>query len=232
MSNKTQPFTGFSPETFQFFRDLYDNNHKPWFDANKKVYETQVLEPLKALALALSPFFYAMDAGMLLNPAKMVSRIYRDIRFSKDKTPYKEHMWISFQRPFPHSDDSAWATFPGFYLEIGKAGISFGMGMFNAGAKTMTEYREAIQFAPEHFKQITKDLLGKHKFEMGGDAYKRPIPNELEAYFQPWIQRKGLWLHKSLPIGKTFYSNELVAQLEAQIAPLNPLYDFLTDICE
>lgn len=124
-------FAGFTPETFQFFAELEENNYKPWFDEHKHIYETEVLQPLKALAVALTPSFYEVDPEMDFRPNKMISRIYRDIRFSKDKTPYKNHMWVSFQRPFVKTTDD-WTSFPGYYMEIGKEGINLGMGMFQA----------------------------------------------------------------------------------------------------
>ncbi|MDR0832828.1 MAG: DUF2461 domain-containing protein [Candidatus Symbiothrix sp.] len=231
MNYKKYPFTGFSPKTFKFFKDLKKNNEKPWFDAHKPIYETEVLEPLKQLALSLSPFFYGIDPEMNLNPAKMVSRIYRDIRFSNDKTPYKEHMWISFQRLLPKDEDSAWASFPGFYLEIGPKGMEYGMGMFNASPTMMANFREWVQFEPSHFKEITQDLIDPNGYNLGGEVYKRLIVNQLDTYFQPWIQRKGLWLHKQLPVNSVFYSNELVVFLEAQFNLLKPLYEFMTDVC-
>jgi uncharacterized protein (TIGR02453 family) len=224
-------FTGFSPETFQFFADLEENNYKPWFDEHKPVYELEVLQPLKALAVALTPSFYAIDSQMDLQPNRMISRIYRDMRFSPDKTPYKKHMWISFQRPF-QKQTSEWATFPGFYLEIGKEGSGYGMGMFAAQKKTMDNYREKVEYEQAHFRSITAGLLDKHGFEIGGEEYKRPVKSELDEYFQPWIQRKGIYVTKSLPVSDVIFSENLVKYLEKEFALLQPLYDFFVDVCD
>jgi uncharacterized protein (TIGR02453 family) len=224
-------FTGFSPDTFQFFAGLEENNYKPWFDEHKPIYELEVLQPLKALAVALTPFFYNVDSEMDFRPNRMISRIYRDIRFSPDKTPYKKHLWISFQRPF-QKQTGDWASFPGFYMEIGKEGGSFGMGMFEAQKKVMDRFRDQVEYEPEHFKSLTAELTDKHNFTIGGEEYKRPVKNELDAYFQPWIQRKGIYLTKYIPINEIFYSDKLISYMEQEFALLQPLYDFFVNVCD
>jgi uncharacterized protein (TIGR02453 family) len=224
-------FTGFSKETFQFFTDLEENNYKPWFDEHKPIYESEVLQPLKALAVALTPSFYEIDPQMDLRPNRMISRIYRDIRFSPDKTPYKKHMWISFQRPFQKQTPD-WESFPGFYLEVGKEGIGYGMGLFAAKKKTMDSYRERVAYEQEHFREITAGLVDKHSFELGGEEYLRPLKNDLDAYFQPWIQRKGIYVTKSISVSDILFSEKLIKQLEKEFALIRPLYDFFVDVCD
>ena len=104
-----EKFAGFTPETFEFFAGLRENNYKPWFEEHKPVYELEVLQPLKALVFAMTPAMYSIDSQMNFRPNKIISRIYRDIRFSKDKSPYKTNMWITFQRMV-----SDWECYPGF----------------------------------------------------------------------------------------------------------------------
>ena len=224
-------FSGFSPETFQFFAELEENNCKPWFDEHKCIYESEVLLPLKALAKALTPFFASADPQMDFRPVKLISRIYRDIRFSHDKTPYKKHMWIAYQRPF-QKQTAEWMSFPGFFMEIGKEGVTYGMGLFEAQKKIMDRFREMIEYRPEQFRKITDGLVEKQGFSIEGEAYKRPMKNNLDDYFQPWIQRKGIYLIKSIPVDRLLFSEQLAPYLEKEFAWLLPLYDFFVDICE
>jgi len=232
MSAKTvSQFSGFTPETFQFFAELEENNYKPWFDEHKSVYEIEVLQPLKALANALVPFFASVDPQMDFRPTKIISRIYRDIRFSHDKTPYKNHMWIAYQRPF-QKQTTEWMSFPGFFAEIGKEGVNYGMGMFDAQKKVMDRYREMIEYQPDAFKKITAGLVETHRFGIEGEEYKRPLKSDLGDYFQPWIQRKGIFLIKNIPADDLLFSEKFVAYLEKEYTLLQPLYNFLVDICE
>jgi uncharacterized protein (TIGR02453 family) len=225
-------FSGFSPETFRFFAELEENNYKPWFDDHRPVYELEVLGPLRALAGALTPFFASVDPQIDLRPAKLVSRIYRDIRFSNDKTPYKKHMWLSFQRAFLKQSQE-WMSFPGFYMEIGKEGSNFGMGMFDAQKKIMDRYRERVAYQPEKFRKMTEGLVETDGFRIEGEGYKRPLANELDDYFQPWIQRKGLWVTKHIPVNDAVLcSDRLVGRMEQEFGRLQPLYEFFVDICD
>jgi len=222
-----EKFTGFSPETFNFFSELKENNYKPWFEEHKAVYERAVLQPLKALVLAMTPAMYSIDSQMNFHPNKIVSRIYRDIRFSKDKSPYKTNMWITFQRNVPD-----WEGFPGFYMEINEEGYQYGMGLYNAKKNVMEEFRAKVEFDPESFREMTKDLIGKHRFVFGGDEYKRPLNNSLPDYFQPWMQRKSIYLYKNCSTGKELFDEGFARHLSGEFELLQPLYHWMVDICE
>ena len=224
-------FTGFSPQTFWFFEELEKNNYKPWFEEHKPVYQSEVVQPLKEFAVQMTPSFHAVDPLMEFNPNKMISRIYRDIRFSSDKTPYKKHMWVVFQRSFMKLSDD-WTHFPGYYLEIGKNGIGFGMGLFAGKKKVMDLYRDRIAYDPEAFRKIVDGLAEKHGFVIAGEEYKRPVKSDLSAFFQPWIQRKGIYLTKQIPVSDILYSPDLIPFMEKEFAYLRPFYEFLADICD
>ena len=222
-----EKFTGFTPGTFEFFAGLKENNYKPWFEEHKPVYELEVLQPLKALVLAMTPAMYSIDSQMNFRPNKIISRIYRDIRFSKDKSPYKTNMWITFQRMV-----SDWECYPGFYMEISADSYQYGMGLWMGKKNIMDEYRAKIEYEPEQFQQMTEDLIAKHRFEIGGDEYKRPISNSLPDYFQTWIQRKSIYLYKTFPIRKELFDEGFVHYLSDEFSLLQPLYDFLRDVCD
>jgi uncharacterized protein (TIGR02453 family) len=224
---QTKKFSGFSSETFKFLSDLAENNYKPWFDEHRLIYEEEVLQPIRALAVALTPAMYSIDSQMDFRANKIVSRIYRDTRFSNDKSPYKTHLWISFQRLVQN-----WEGFPGYYLEISPEGYQYGMGLYLAKRKIMDDFRARIEYEPDSFKKITEDLIGKHGFTLGGEEYKRTITNELPDYFQPWVQRKSIYLYKNHPIGPELFNEDFSLLMANELTLLQPLYNFLVDICE
>lgn len=96
--SKTPLFAGFTPDTVRFLQELKENNYKEWFEAHREMYDIELLQPFKALIGALSPAMYNIDPQFELRPNKVLSRIYRDIRFSKNKDPYKTCLWMNFQR--------------------------------------------------------------------------------------------------------------------------------------
>ena len=82
-------FGGFRPAAFQFLRDLARNNEKAWFDANRDVYEREVREPMRRLVETLDAKLGSIAPEIIGDPKRSMFRIHRDIRFSKDKSPYK-----------------------------------------------------------------------------------------------------------------------------------------------
>ena len=224
MQNK---FNGFTPETFQFFKDLAENNFKPWFDEHKYIYELELLQPLKSLVVAMTPGMYEVDSQIDFRPARTISRIYRDTRFSHDKSPYKTRMWVTYQRVVPE-----WQNFPAFFVEFSAEGYFYGMGLYGSKKKIMDDMRERIEYQPDQFKKITKDLIGKHGFSLDGEQYKRPIKNDLPEFFQPWMQRKSVYVYKKCPIGKELFDSGFAEHLASEFALTKDLYEFFVDICD
>jgi uncharacterized protein (TIGR02453 family) len=93
---QTDVFTGFTPDAIQFLVDLADNNDRAWFNPRKAEYERLLKHPLEALCVALDERFRAQGIPLEADPTRSPFRIYRDVRFSKDKSPYKTHVSASF----------------------------------------------------------------------------------------------------------------------------------------
>jgi len=143
-----------TPELFTFFRDLKANNNRDWFNANRSRYEDHVKEPLLALIRdfaiplrSISPHFLAIPrvGGSLF-------RIYRDIRFSKDKRPYKEAAGVHFRHQLGKS-----AHAPGFYLHLGPGEVFAAVGIWGPGSKELRAIREHIVDDPELWTQVSQN---------------------------------------------------------------------------
>ena len=223
MKENATLFTGFTKETFQFFNDISENNYKEWFDANKSVYEEAVLNPLKNLGIALTVTMHNIDPKFDLRTHRIVSRIYRDTRFSKNKDPYKDRMWLYFEQP---TDDCG--SFPGFYIEFSANGYTIDMGMYKPKKIVMDSLRDKITYDALEFEKESKKLLDLG-FEICGEEYKRPIKNNLPPYFQQWIQRKSIYVSLKKDIDKELFSTDLVDVLQKQINSLVWLYNFMKD---
>lgn len=220
-------FNGFTPQTFQFFRDLKENNYKEWFDEHKHIYETELMIPLKSLVVALSPSMYNVDPEFELRPHRAISRIYRDTRFSKNKDPYKSFMWLTFQ--IPVSND-VWKDYPGYFIELNGSTYTVGMGLFMPKKKVMDAFREELSYDLETFRKETEKAVFGRGFSIGGEEYKRPIKNDLPEYYQPWIQRKGIWVEKTKPIGEELYASSFADQIREDFEALKWLYDFMKEV--
>lgn len=220
-TKKNTSFKGFTQATVQFFRDLAENNCKEWFDANKPVFEKEVQQPFKDLILELSPVMYNIDPQFELRPHRILSRIYRDVRFSKNKDPYKTSLWMSFQHP-----TKEWENLPGYFMELSADECVYGMGLYMPKKKIMDGFRENVLYDSQEFQRRTEPILN-NGFEVKGDMYKRPINNSLSEYFQQWIQRKGVYVCKTIPTGKEFFGSGLSDILKQDYENLKWLYDFM-----
>lgn len=223
---KDPVFKGFSPKTFQFFSDLKKNNNKEWFDAHKPVYESELLNPLKALFQSLYPIMYNIDAEFEMRAHRAISRIYRDTRFSHNKEPYKTFMWMTFQRPVSRDE---WKDYPGYFLELNENTYTLGLGLFQPKKRVMDNLRDAIIYEPEQFQRITQETVLDRGYTVNGEEYKRPLPNDLPEYFQQWFHRKGIWVGKVRPIGEELYSGSFADLIIEDFKALEWLYNFMKE---
>ena len=158
-------FHGFSPHSLAFFEQLAAHNSKPWFEAHRDDYEEYLLEPLKELVSDLTPAMLALDPDLITTPAvdKTISRIYRDTRFSRNKSPYKTCLWITFKRRSPD-----WKSAPCFFFEISADLCRYGMGFYSAERTTMDNLRRFIETRPDEFRTAIACLAGQDIFNLEG----------------------------------------------------------------
>ena len=217
-------FTGFTPAALGFFEQLAANNSKTWFDLHRQEFEDLLLTPLKALVADLSPSMLIIDPRLITVPAvdKTISRIRRDTRFTRDKSPYRTRLWISFKRP-----GKDWQDTPVYFCEISATGYRYGMGFYSASRQTMNHLRQYIEAKPAVFRKDVAFLARQNSFVLEGERYKRPLNPSLAEDLQDWHQRKNLYLICHRPAGGVIFSAELVAELREGFASLAPLYRLL-----
>jgi uncharacterized protein (TIGR02453 family) len=161
-------FTGFRPEAIQFLVDLAANNDRAWFQPRKAEYERLLKEPLEAMVAALGERLEARGIPLRADPARAPFRIYRDVRFSKDKSPYKTNVGIHFRH-----ERAKDAYAPGWYLHIGPDEVFAGGGIWHPDTAGATRIREAIVANPKGWTRATRTGAFAKRFELGGDSLKR-----------------------------------------------------------
>ena len=137
-------FAGFGPGFFDFFRELKENNDRTWFEANKPRYEGEVKAVLMDFTEAIAEPLAHVSPHFIADPKKSLFRIHRDVRFSKDKSPYKTNGALHFR----HSAGKD-AHAPGFYLHLEPDQVFFGGGIWKPPAEPLRAIREAIVEAPD-----------------------------------------------------------------------------------
>lgn len=220
-------FNGFSKESVLFLQEIKENNYKAWFEERKHIYQSEILQPFQSLAAMIAPAMHTIDPLFETKPSKMVSRIYRDVRFSPNKEPYRSTMWLNFQQKTTH-----WESFPGFFAELSDEHFMYGMGLFMPKRKTMDRFREEIDYSRGSFREMAQQALGAG-FEIAGEEYKRPLPNDLPHFYQPWIQRKNIYVIKTLSLSdERIYNPTIALQLMEDFSHLTDLYRFMVDVVQ
>jgi len=165
----TQPV--FGPELFSFLADLRANNDREWFAANKQRYEEHLLEPALTFIEAFAPRLDKISPHFRADPRPSggsLFRIYRDTRFSKDKTPYKTNVGIHFRHVVAKD-----AHAPGYYLHIGPDEVFAGAGIWHPDTDAATRIREAIVADAERWRRATRGGAFAKRLALGGDSLKR-----------------------------------------------------------
>jgi uncharacterized protein (TIGR02453 family) len=201
------PFTSFPPQTLQFYRQLEQNNNRQWFTAHKQDYTDYVQVPALAFIPAMGARLQTIVPGIIAdtrtNGAGSLMRIYRDIRFSPDKTPYKTNLGIVFwEGPGKKGDN------PGFYFHVAPYGCGFYSGMYGFDKAALEAYRAAV--ADEGLGSELVDLLDRLQsagYTIGGEHYKR-VPRG----FDPDHPRADLLKFNTLYASITDLNPELITQ--------------------
>ena len=162
-------FPGFPREALQFFRGLSRNNNRDWFLPRKAIFEEQVKQPMRQLVSGLNAAMMTFAPEYVTDPDKAIYRIYRDTRFSPDKTPYKDHIAASFHRrgPAAHSD-------AGFYFAVSHKEVAIGGGVYMPAPETLLAIRNHIAGHHPEFRRIVGARAVRRLFgELQGERLSR-----------------------------------------------------------
>ncbi|MEX0273930.1 MAG: DUF2461 domain-containing protein [Flavobacteriaceae bacterium] len=167
----------FTKEFVNFFLELEKNNKKEWFHTNKKTYEAYVKKPMVAFVTDVIQEMKKSDREIDIDPKKCIGRINRDIRFSKDKTPYNIRLFAHITKG-PKSD-----PLPGVAFRFGGRDSGIMGGFYNPSKSRLSQIREQISAAPKTFNSLYSAKAFMETFgSIQGEAHKRIPPEFRTAY--------------------------------------------------
>ncbi len=218
-------FQGFSRKAFRFLKDLGANNDKRWFDAHRNQYDQYLLEPLRSLVNDLADFMLDIDLSIEVAPAvnKTISRIHRDTRFSNDKSPFRNNVWLVFKRP-----GKDWSSRScGYFLEINAAWYRYGLGFYDAAPDVMAAFRRRIDQDPKGFIKAIEWFDAQHVFQLEGETYKRHKGPDKPEPIRKWYNYKSFFLTCNRKIDQAILSPRLVEDLMKGFGMSAPLYRYM-----
>jgi uncharacterized protein (TIGR02453 family) len=216
---------GFPEAGVAFLRDLAEHNDRAWFEANRKRYEQDLKEPVKRLSEAIVGVLNDVDPRHAIDPAKAMGRIHRDVRFSKDKSPYHTHVWFAFPLAGGAKGEGA-----AYYFGVDPEGAGSGGGCWEPPPEKMAALRGKLAVEHAKLRRIVDAAAFRKRFgELKGEAYKKvPKPYDPDHPAGDLLKLKGVHVHGKIPM-KVATSGKLLDTLAADFAMLKPLVAYLDE---
>ncbi len=222
-------FAGFPPQTLEFLRGLGENNDKAWFTAHRADYETHYLEPAKAFVAALGDRLAGIAPEIQALPKinGSIFRINRDVRFSKDKRPYKDHIDLWFWEGEDRKQGSS-----GFFFRLRHDRVLLGAGMHGFPKEHLVRFRDAVDDDTSGAALATVGkTLARADIALEGQSYKR-VPRGYDAdHVRADLLRHGA-LHAGVtlePLPTQLHGAAFVGLCMRHFKKLLPLHRWLVD---
>lgn len=225
--NNVSKFEGFSPESLTFLNDVRVNNSKEWFESHRNDYNKYLLKTFQNLVIDLSEEMLSIDDLIDVAPVinKTISRIFRDIRFSKDKSLYKNTMFLTFKR-----GKKEWRDAPAFFFEISPQSYRYGMGYYSASKESMNVFRKMIDENQKSFEKAISFFDKQNVFTIEGEEYKRILDSTKPTNINKWYNRKSIHLvHNNVEVERLF-TKDILKDLTTAFTMLKPIYDYLCSV--
>ena len=217
-------FQGYSNETFEFFMAIRFNNNRPFFQDNRDWYLRAVREPSLALAQDLADVAEDIDPNLERRPHRVVSRINRDIRFSRDKSPYRDCCWISF-----HHTGEEKGKLPGLFFEVRDSGGYLGMGFYKGNKPLMDLVRRLILEKPQMMLDLYRPLAQDFLF-YGDIAARIAIPEGVPEELRALYASKSFYFEQEITDFDLIRSPALAQELRRSFERFKPLYRTIIDL--
>jgi uncharacterized protein (TIGR02453 family) len=202
-------FAGFSDQAVQFLRDLAIHNERDWFNPRKEFFRNQLQEPLTQLVLTTTDLLRKARIPLRADPRRSVFRLYRDTRFSPDKSPYKTHISAVFDRTAQRKTDGI------LYVHIVPDGSFAVIGFHQPPASDLTKIRESIVDRQKHFLKLLAQLENS-RFELTCEELLKRVPRGFEEFAQlptaRYLKYKSFYIRQPLS-NQTVQSKTLPMEL-------------------
>ncbi|MGN0666433.1 MAG: DUF2461 domain-containing protein [Huintestinicola sp.] len=213
------PFSSRSLD-FLFENKLHDS--KQWYQEHKDIYIECVVKPFTEIIEKLAPVMERIDSSMICSPQR-ISRIYRDTRFSKDKSLFRDNIWLTVSRPKPER----FHDLPCFYVDISGDGVSYGCGYYSASKEVMDELRQMILSNDKMFTKAKKSFENQSIFTLDGDAYKRNHFPEQPPELCRWLNLRNIYAHSFTNDFDLIFSDRLADKIAEELPLLEDFYKLL-----
>ncbi len=216
-----------TPEALHFLTENVLRDSKTWYNDHRQDYQRLVKEPMVQLASELLPAVLSIDAEITSTPARSISRLYRDTRFTKDKSLFRSTVWCSFFR-----DKKRYHNLPGFFFEFSPTGFRYGCGYYYMEPAQMQLLRDMMQADAPLFRAAFDAFRSQATFTLSGDSYKRLRYPHPDPALQDWLNRKEMCFLQESRDFDLLFSPALGQEISRAFLSLAPHYRFLLRAAE
>ncbi len=215
-------FSGFYPEGLDLLIENRLQNSKPFYDEHKDAIKRLVQQPMADLILKISDAMREIDPLFVLVPSKMISRVRRDTRYTRDKTLYRDHAWCTFCRP-----KNGYDARPCYYFEVMPDSWGYGAGYYRANPAELAVLRQFVLREDKRFLDAFDAVRRSGKFELYGEEFKRPKFPDAKPEYQPWLNKKNIGLSYSCTDFGPLFAGTFVDGMLKDLRAIAPFYHFL-----
>ena len=208
----------------QFFLDIRFHNDKAYFAEHKPRYEKDVKAVFHAFIEELAPEMQKIDPLMEIRPYKCLARIHRDTRFSKDKSPFRDHLWLCFRRAAEPREGSV-----NFFFELTPREVSWGFGTWGENKPMNEVLRRRIAADPKGMEGIIRSVdFAGHNLGFFGSTYKRmALPANVPETMRPWYTLRDMYVGKMGTKVEWALESDIVQRVVKDFQELAPLYKMM-----
>lgn len=207
----TTRFSGFPRGALTFLRQLKRNNRREWFQANKETYDREVLAPLRLLVEEMDVRFGRLAPEFGGDPKRSVFRIYRDVRFSRDKSPYKTHAacWFSHRNASHGVGSETHGGGAGYYFHLEPGACFLGGGIWMPPRPSLNRIREAIAAQPAEFGRTMSGRAFRQRF---GALSEESMLSRLPRGFSPGHPAERWLRYQSFTVGTALADADVLSR--------------------
>lgn len=208
---------------FLYFNHKY--NSSEWYNEHKQDYIDYLLTPFKQLVEALTPAMLSIDPQFITEPKvdRAISRLYKDMRFSKDGYKYRENMWCLFIR-----DKKLYNGLPGYYFDLSPYSFSYGCGYYQADGESIKNFRTLVAEDSKEFRAARKCLQNQNYFSLYGNEIQLPKKYAaLPDSSKKWLSLDNLGVSAECKDADLLFSDALPEFLAERFKDIIPFYQLL-----
>lgn len=218
-------YKGITRDALFLLADNRFRDSKAFYEEHKEQIKNSVTVPMRQLAGIIGEELLAVDPLMNTIPTKMVSRVRRDTRYTKDKSLYRENMWIMFMRP-----KHEWRGYPCMWFEVTPRDYTMGVGFFGDEPGLLETFRKHLRERPAEFKKAA-DMCIKAGSYLMKNSYKRPFPGCPEG-LEEYYNSKGIGFITFPGQTEDLEDDKIIEIMRGTFKAYTPMYKFLLSVSD